>query len=55
MVAHPAVMAEALDLPAWKEAGLGGIDFHGPASERDRMFRFEYTEEMFSPLKELLR
>jgi hypothetical protein len=47
------VVAKVLDLPEWKGAGLGSIDFHGPAAEHDKMFGAEYSEEMFSPLKEL--
>ncbi len=31
VLAHPGVVAKVLDLPAWKEAGLGGIEAFYPA------------------------
>lgn len=30
-----------------------GIDFHGPGSERDKMYGFEYSDEYFSEVKKL--
>jgi hypothetical protein len=81
VLAHPGVVAKVMDLPAWKAAGLDGIeafypahtgaatrefvslaarhglfvtagtDFHGPGSERDKMFGFEYSDEYFSEIK----
>ena len=83
VLAHPGVVAKIMDLPAWKAAGLdgleafypahtgaatrefvglaarhglfvtAGIDFHGPGSERDKMFGFEYSDEYFSDIKKL--
>jgi len=83
VLAHPGVVAKVLDLPAWKDAGLDGIeayypahtqtairefvalaarhglfvtagtDFHGPGSERDKMFGFEYSDETFPEVKKL--
>ncbi|MCX5785967.1 MAG: PHP domain-containing protein [Elusimicrobia bacterium] len=81
VLAHPGVVVKILDLPAWKDMGLdgieafypshsntltrefialaaryglfitAGIDFHGPGTDRDRMFGFEYSEEMFKGIK----
>ncbi|HAF94510.1 MAG: hypothetical protein A2X34_04070 [Elusimicrobia bacterium GWC2_51_8] len=28
-----------------------GVDFHGPGTDRDKMFGFEYSEEMFKGIK----
>jgi len=81
VLAHPGVVAKILDLAAWKEMGLdgieafypshsntrtrefialaaryglfitAGIDFHGPGTDRDKMFGFEYSDEMFKGIK----
>ncbi len=83
VVAHPGVVAKVLDLPAWKDAGLEGLeafypahtgaatrefvalaarhglfvtagtDFHGPGSERDKMFGFDYSEERFAEIRKV--
>ncbi len=83
VLAHPGVVAKVLDLPAWKDAGLEGIeafypahtatrtrefvalaarhglfvtagtDFHGPGSERDKMFGFEYSEDNFAEIRKV--
>ena len=83
VLAHPGVVAKILDLPAWKAAGLdgleafypshtgaatrefvtlaarhglfvtAGVDFHGPGTERDKMYGFEYQDEYFSEIKKL--
>jgi hypothetical protein len=83
VLAHPGVVAKVMDLPAWKDAGLDGIeafypahtgaatreflalaarhglfvtagtDFHGPGSERDKMFGFEYSADYFSEVSKL--
>ena len=83
VLAHPGTAAKHLDLPAWKDAGLAGIeafypahsgaatrefinlasryglfvtagiDFHGPGSDRDKMWGFEYKDEFFSEIKKV--
>lgn len=78
ILAHPGCVAQHLELPKWKEAGLAGveayypthsntfvrelinlstryelivtagIDFHGPGTDRDKMFGFQFEEDHFS-------
>lgn len=77
VLAHPGCVANHLELPKWKEAGLAGIeafypthsniltselvklaarhglfvsagiDFHGPGTDRDKMFGFKFEESCF--------